>query len=115
MVESIKNKGIYKEMTEIFDLFYNSVRGITNCDNLNEEEILISAGIKNEFCLGGKCYKIYKEIKRLNKSNRTQELINLYEQILKIMCQEMFSHGIYLGYISKLENKKIHIVKEESI
>ena len=107
----VKDKGVYKKTTGIFDLFYNSMRGISNFNDLDEEERIISGGVKNEFCLDGKCYKIYKQIKSLNKSKRTQELINLYEQILKIMCEEMFFNGVCLGSISKV---KLNKMKKES-
>ena len=95
MYKFIKQSGI-----QTFALFYNLMRGNSKLEDLTDEEKIISKCIKNE-CTEetGDCYKYFQEIEKIRESK--EKLIHLQECILQLMCYNMFTSALKLGFILK--------------
>lgn len=93
----IRDKG-----EKIFELFYQLMTGNIDLTTLSEEEQIIADCIKNE-CTeeSGACYEFYNSLHKIRNSKSKVKIIDLYESILKAMCEKMFFHALKLGYVLK--------------
>ncbi len=87
---------------KIFELFYKLTRGNVDLDFLTDEEKIIAQCVKNQ-CTDkdGKCYEFYCSLKKIRNSKNKEKIIDLYENILKTMCEEIFFDALKLGVVMK--------------
>lgn len=93
----IKDKG-----EKIFELFYQLMTGDIDLTTLSEEEQIIADCIKNK-CTeeSGACYEFYNSLHKVRNSRNKEKIIDLYENILKTMCEEIFFDALKLGMVMK--------------
>ena len=91
----------------IFELFYGLMTGDIDLETLSEKEKIISECIKNE-CTDeqGVCYDFYRSLRKIRNSTTKDKIIELYEDILKSMCREMFFNAFRLGVVLRTLNEK---------
>ncbi len=100
----------------IFELFYGLMTGDIDLETLSEEEKIISECIKNE-CTDkeGVCYDLYYSLRKIRDSETKEKIIGLYEDILKLMCRQMFFNAIKLRFVLKQPNQDLNGELESSI
>ncbi len=93
---------IKKQGKEMFELFYSLIKGETDVSKLRKEEKIIAECVKNQ-CTDkdGKCYEFYCSLKKIRSSKSKEKIIDLYENIVKTMCEEMFFNALKLGMVIK--------------
>lgn len=93
---------IKEDGEKIFELFYKLIRGKVDINLLTDEEKILAECIKNQ-CTDkdGKCYEFYCSSKKIRSSKSKEKIIDLYENILKIICEEMFFNALKLGMVIK--------------
>lgn len=93
---------IKEDGEKIFELFYKLTRGNVGLDFLTDEEKILAECVKNQ-CTDkdGKCYEFYCSLKKIRNSKNKEKIIDLYENILKTMCEEMFFNALRLGMVTK--------------
>ena len=100
--KELMNSYIKESGEKIFELFYKLTRGNVDLDFLTDEENVLAECVKNQ-CTDkdGKCYEFYCSSKKIRSSKSKEKIIDLYENILKIRCEEMFFNALKLGMVIK--------------
>ena len=100
--KELMDEYIKEEGKKIFELFYKLTKGDTDIDKLNEEEKIIAKCVQNQ-CTdkNGKCYEMYCSLKKIRNSKTKERITDIYELILKIMCEKMFFSALKLGFVLK--------------
>lgn len=100
--KKLMDRFIKEDEEKIFELFYKLIRGKVDINLLTDEEKILAECVKNQ-CTDkdGKCYEFYCSLKKIRNSKNKEKIIDLYENIVKTMCEEMFFNALKLGMVIK--------------